>query len=113
MAEYVKGVGKAEDESAQAKVESSYMGVDDEEEAPTESAAAPKQEGTGGTKFGAWVSGDGADADKDADMAEAEEDEKDKDEPIIHEKAIGRGELVFLVLSSFVRPTKSWHLQGP
>lgn len=94
MAEYVKGIGRSEgDDSAQAKVDSSYMGVDDMDETPAgTSTVEPKREAASDAKFGAWVSGDGADADVDADMADAEdEEEKDKDEPIIHEKAIGKG----------------------
>ena len=97
MAEYVKGVGRSEeDSSAQPKAESSYMGVDDADEAPAQPAAEPKQEAPGAGKFGAWVpaEGDGADADGDADMADAEEEEQeaDKDEALIHEKAIGKGQ---------------------
>ena len=97
MAEYVKGVGRSEeDSSAQPKAESSHMGVDDADDAPAQPAAAPKQEAAGAGKFGAWVSaeGDEADADVDAGMADAEEEEeeKDKDEPLIHEKPIGRGQ---------------------
>ena len=96
MAEYVKGVGRSEDDSsAQPKAESSYMGVDDADEAPAQPAAEAKHEAAGAGKFGAWVSaeGDEADADEDADMADAEEEQEvDKDEALIHEKAIGRGQ---------------------
>lgn len=96
MAEYVKGVGLSEENgSAQPKAESSYMGVDDADEAPAQPAAEPKQEAPGAGKFGAWVSaeGDGAESDGDADMADAEEEQEvDKDEALIHEKAIGRGQ---------------------
>ena len=95
MAEYVKGVGRSEEDNlAQPKAESSYMGVDDADEAPAQPAAEPKQEAPGAGKFGAWVSaeGDGADDAEDADMADAEEEEKDEDDALIHEKAIGKGQ---------------------
>ena len=103
MAEYVKGVGRIEEDSlAQPKAESSYMGVDDMDEAPSQPAAELKQEAPGAGKFGAWVSaeGDGADDAEDADMAEAKEEEKDEDDALIHEKAIGKGEYTLIVISS-------------
>ena len=63
MAEYVKGVGRIEDESsAQPKAESSYMGVDDMDEAPAQPSAELKQEASGAGKFGAWVSAEGDEA---------------------------------------------------
>lgn len=95
MAEYVKGVGRSEeDSSAQPKVESSYMGVDDADEAPAQPAAEPAKEAPGAGKFGAWVSaeGDSAEDAGDADMADAEGEERDEDDALIHEKAIGKGE---------------------
>ena len=77
----------------QVKQETSYMGVDDVDEAQaSKSAAEPKQEAKDSGRYGAWVEGDGANADKDADMEEGEEEEEeDKDEALIHEKAIGKG----------------------
>ena len=102
MAEYVKGVGRSEDDtSAQPKFESSHMGVDDMDEAPSQQAAEPKQEAADGGKYGAWVTAEGDDgaADGDADMAEAEEDAKEEDEPL-HEKAIGRGQCILQFLQT-------------
>ena len=76
----------------QVKQETSYMGVDDGDEAQaSEPAAQPKQEAKDDAKFGAWVEGDGTNADKDADMAEGKEEEEDEDDVLIHEKAIGKG----------------------
>ena len=77
----------------QVKQETSYMGVDDVEEAQaSKSAAELKQEAKDSARYGAWVEGDGANTDKDADMEEGEEAEEDPDEALIHEKAIGKGQ---------------------
>lgn len=76
----------------QVKQETSYMGVDDTDEAQaSESVVQLKQEAKDDAKFGAWVEGDGTNADKDADMAEGEEEEEEEDDALIHEKAVGKG----------------------